>query len=157
MGKPIKRSEHIVQLSKEHHFSLLFCWKIRSGLKNQAEIDRVKDYINYFWKEHLLPHFEEEDVLFRTVNDAFVKRAYDEHHEINEMVRLLNSSDAEKASSLALKIADLVDNHVRFEERELFPHLERAIDEPKLIEIGKQIKQLQPEITEDTFADEFWK
>src|SRR3546814_11895598 len=89
---------------------------------------------------------QEEDVLFRTVKDAFVKRAYDEHHEINETVHLLNSSDIEKAPSLALKIANLVDNHVRFEERELFPHLERVIYEPKLIEIGKEIKQLQPEI-----------
>lgn len=157
MEKPIKRSEHIVQLSKEHHFSLLFCWKIRGGLKKEVEISRIINYINYFWKEHLLPHFKEEDVLFSTVDDAFVKRAYDEHHEINETVRLLNLSSPEKAPSLALKIADLVDNHVRFEERELFPHLEKAIDEPKLIEIGKEIKQMQPEIAQDTFADEFWK
>jgi len=27
--KPIKRNENIMKLSKEHHFSLLFCWKIR--------------------------------------------------------------------------------------------------------------------------------
>jgi hemerythrin-like domain-containing protein len=157
MGKPIKRSEHIIQLSKEHHFSLLFCWKVRSGLKKEVEISRVVDYINYFWKEHLLPHFKEEDVLFSTVNDTLVKRAYDEHHEINATIHLLNSSIFSEAPSLALKIADLVDNHVRFEERELFPHLERAIEEPRLIEIGKEIQQLQPEIAQDTFADEFWK
>jgi hemerythrin-like domain-containing protein len=157
MGKPIKRSEHIIQLSKEHHFSLLFCWKVRSGLKKEVEIGRVVDYINYFWKEHLLPHFKEEDVLFSTVHDTLVKRAYDEHHEINATVHRLNSSTLREAPSLALKIADLVDNHVRFEERELFPHLERAIDEPRLIEIGKEIQQLQPEVAQDTFADEFWK
>lgn len=157
MAKPIKRSEHIVQLSKEHHFSLLFCWKIRNGLKKEVEISRIINYVNYFWKEHLLPHFEEEDVFFSNVDDLFVKRAYDEHHEINETVRLLNLSSKEEAFSLALKIANLVDDHVRFEERELFPHLEKAIDEPKLMEIGNEIKKMQPEITQDTFADEFWK
>lgn len=157
MEKPIKRSKHIVQLSKEHHFSLLFCWKIRNGLKKEVDINRIINYINYFWKEHLLPHFREEDVLFSTVNDAFVKRAYDEHHEINKTIHLLNSSNLEKAASIAAQIADLVDKHVRFEERELFSYLERAIDEPRLIEIGKEIKQMQPEISQDTFVDEFWR
>ena len=157
MEKPIKRSEHIVQLSKEHHFSLLFCWKIRNGLNKDVETDRSINYINYFHKEHLLPHFNEEDVLYGVVNDKLVKRAYEEHAEINKAVQLLNASDVDKVSAIIAKIADLVDKHVRFEERELFPYLEKAIDEPVLIEIGERIKQLQPEIAQDIFADEFWK
>lgn len=158
MAKPIKRSEHIVQLSKEHHFSLLFCWKIRAGLKKAVDVNRIVNYIRYFSKDHLLPHFEEEDILFVAVDDEFVKRAYREHAEINDAVRdLLVSNDDEEKAKLASKIADLVDNHVRFEERELFPHLEKAISEPELVEIGKKLKHAQPEITQDVFPDEFWK
>ena|SRR5690606_20608652 len=157
MAKPIKRSEHIVQLSKEHHFSLLFCWKVRVGIKKEIEHDRIIDYINYFWKDHLLPHFQEEDILFSFVDDAFVKRAYEEHNTINATVKQLNLSTKKEQAGLISHIADLVDAHVRFEERELFPHLEKAIAEPKLVEIGRRIKELQPEIEQDLFADEFWK
>jgi hypothetical protein len=31
--KPIKRNKHLKWLSRDHHFGLLACWKIRQGLK----------------------------------------------------------------------------------------------------------------------------
>lgn len=158
MAKPIKRSEHIVQLSREHHFSLLFCWKVRTGVKKDVEATRILNYIFYFWEDHLLPHFSEEDILFEHVDDEHVKRAYDEHKEINETVEKLRSasSDEEKIS-LSSKIANLVDDHVRFEERELFPHLEKAIPESTLKIIGEKLLEAQPEALQDEYEDEFWK
>ena len=60
---PIKRNQHIVQLSKDHHFTLLFCWKIRQGIKMQIESERQKNYIRYFFKEHMEPNFQNEEKL----------------------------------------------------------------------------------------------
>ena len=157
MAKPIKRSEHIMQLSREHHFSLLFCWKVRNGVKKDIDHDRIIKYILYFWKEHLLPHFSEEDILFEQVDDAFVQRAYAEHQELNEILEQLKTASIEKKAVLIPKIANLVDNHVRFEERELFPHLERAIPESQLAIIGKKLLEAQPEPLQDNYQDEFWK
>lgn len=158
MAKPIKRSEHIVQLSREHHFSLLFCWKVRKGVKTQIEVNRILKYIFYFWEDHLLPHFSEEDILFEHVDDEHVQRAYKEHKEINETVEKLRSAESdEEKISLSSKVADLVDSHVRFEERELFPHLERAIPESTLKIIGEKLLEAQPEALQDDYEDEFWK
>ena len=158
MAKPIKRSEHIIQLSREHHFSLLFCWKVRKGIKMEVDPERIIPYILYFWKEHLLPHFSEEDILFEQVDDEMVQRAYAEHHEINDLVESFDSIKGEEDRlSIAAKIADLVDSHVRFEERELFPHLEAAIEESELAKIGKKLLEAQPEPLQDTYEDEFWK
>ena len=157
MAKPIKRSEHIIQLSREHHFSLLFCWKVRNGVKKGIDHDRIIKYILYFWKEHLLPHFSEEDILFEQVDDAFVQRAYAEHRELNEILERLESANTEEKAILIPKIADLVDNHVRFEERELFPHLEQSIPESQLAIIGKKLLEAQPEPLQDEYEDEFWK
>lgn len=158
MAKPIKRSEHIIQLSREHHFSLLFCWKVRKGIKMEVGHERIIPYILYFWKEHLLPHFSEEDILFEQVDDEMVQRAYTEHHEINDLVESFDSIKREEDRlSIAAKIADLVDSHVRFEERELFPHLEAAIEESELAKIGKKLLDAQPEPLQDTYEDEFWK
>ena len=158
MAKPIKRSEHIIQLSREHHFSLLFCWKVRKGVKKGVSPERIIDYVLYFWKDHLLPHFSEEDILFEHIDDDLVQRAYDEHHIINNLVMTMGStSDEEDKLDLAIKIVTLVDEHVRFEERELFPHLETAIEESELINIGKKLFEAQPEPLQDEYKDEFWK
>ena len=158
MTKPIKRSEHIIQLSREHHFSLLFCWKVRKGIKKGIDPERIVSYILYFWEKHLLPHFSEEDILFEKVNDKMVQRAYAEHHEINELVEGLGSiKDEEDKIQMSIRIADLVDSHVRFEERKLFPHLEAAIEESELAKIGKKLLEAQPEPLQDNYEDEFWK
>jgi hemerythrin-like domain-containing protein len=50
----------------------------------------------------------------------------------------------------------MVDNHVRYEERELFPHLEEILTEQQLESIGKQISAQHDPNLKDDFADEFW-
>lgn len=157
MSKPIKRSGHLIQLSREHHFSLLFCWKVRTGIKKNIEKRRIIPYILFFWKEHLLPHFEEEDVLFEKVDDELVQRAYKEHQEINQTIELLSNVPDDNANDLFAKIADLVDDHVRFEERILFPHLENKIEESELAKIAHKLLEMQPDALQDEYEDEFWK
>ncbi len=88
--KPIKRNEHIIKLSKDHHFTLLFCWKIRNGLKFEVEPERIVCYVKYFWQNHMLPHFtEEETILFAPVKDVEVQRALDEHADITRQINVL--------------------------------------------------------------------
>lgn len=157
MAKPIKRSEHIIQLSREHHFSLLFGWKIRKGVKKEIEQERIIKYILFFWKTHLLPHFSEEDILFEHIDDELVQRAHAEHLELNTILESLSAASFTQQASLIPLIANSVENHVRFEERELFPHLERAIPESQLAIIGKQLLKAQPEPLQDDYDDEFWK
>jgi len=67
---PIKRNENIVKLSRDHHASLLFCWKLRQGIKYHSSIERMVKYVQYFWNQHFTPHFkEEEEFLFAPVKD----------------------------------------------------------------------------------------
>ena len=46
-----------------------------------------------------------------------------------------------------------MDDHVRYEERILFPHLENVLSEEQLAEISKQ---LPDHLAKDTFEDRFW-
>ena len=154
--KPIKRNKHIVQLSKDHHFTLLFCWKIRTGVKLNVDMERIKKYVQYFWGNHIQPHFnEEETILFAPVKDAAVQKALDEHAEIKKQVDILTTSVKVNNADL-LKLADKVESHTRYEERELFPHLENILNENQLQDIGRQLQQTQDTVSADTFADEFW-
>lgn len=154
-AKPIKRSKHILQLSKDHHFTLLFSWKIRQGLKYGADAERIKKYVQYFWQRDMQEHFrEEEEILFAPVKDAKVKKAMQEHQQIKEQISSLQISTGEQASKQLAILADLVNAHVRYEERELFPHLENALTEAQLETIGTQLKEAPA--LQDEYADEFW-
>ncbi|TKK71006.1 hemerythrin domain-containing protein [Ilyomonas limi] len=154
--KPIKRNVHIVKLSKDHHFTLLFCWKIRCGLKFRVEPSRIISYVNYFWQHHMQSHFrEEETILFAPVKDAAVQKALKEHAQITEQIQALNADKSNATNKVAM-LADTVDNHVRYEERELFPHLESVLTDEQLNTIGKQLDAQHDPALKDDFADEFW-
>jgi hemerythrin-like domain-containing protein len=153
---PIKRSGHIAALSRDHHFTLLFCWKIRNGLKFKVEPGRIKSYVRYFWQHHMQPHFkEEENVLFALVQDTAVQKALNEHAWIAEQVHALNGA-ADSTEDQFLILADSVDNHVRYEERELYPHLEDVLSGEQLCEVGKQLASHRTTMLQDGFADAFW-
>lgn len=153
--KPVKRSPYIVKLSRDHHASLLFCWKLRQGDKFGIEKNRMKKYVSYFFAEHMQPHFkEEEQILFAPAkNDEMVQQALQDHKKIHALARTIISKEAADLTGELLEIAELVDNHVRFEERKLFPHLEQLIPEDQLKEISEKLGHA-PE--KDVYKDEFW-
>jgi len=154
---PVKRDENIKRLSREHHFSLLFCWKIRKGLKTDVATERIRKYVQYFWQQHLQPHFrEEEKIFFAPIKDRLVQRAINEHKYIKQQVEdLANYSGNNERKSLA-KIADMVYEHVRYEERDLFPHLERKLSKEQLENIGEQIEKHHQTSLRDLYEDQFW-
>jgi hemerythrin-like domain-containing protein len=154
--KPIKRNEHFKKLSKDHHFSLLFCWKIRQGLKKDVATERMCKYVQYFWKQHLLRHFQEEElILFAPLNDRPVQKAIEEHKQIRQQIENLANCSNDVRKRLA-KLIDMVDEHVRYEERGLFPHLEKKLSKEQLENIGKQIQKHHPSSLQDLYEDEFW-
>lgn len=76
----IKRSEHIVALSRDHHAGLLFCWKIREGVRKEMPLDTILKYVNFVWERHLKQHFrDEEAILFDRIDDDLARQAKSEH------------------------------------------------------------------------------
>ena len=150
----MRRSEHIIELSRDHHVGLLFCWKIRQGINKQISIDRMVAYVDYFWHQNLKIHFEEEEnCLFVLEGDAKIQKAIDEHIAIEKQINnILN--DAVSIESLNT-LADSVDQHIRYEERDLFPYLEQTIPPTTLENIGKKIAEIHHK-EKDDFKDEFW-
>src|SRR5688572_1223707 len=137
---PIKRNEHIVQLSREHHHSLLFVWKIRQGISKNVEIKRIKNYIEYFTQHHLFPHFDdEENILFvLAAQNSGVQKAIDDHQKIRLLLQSVAQTDDgdTNASDLLMQLAQCLDDHVRYEERTLFPELETLLTPSQLESVG---------------------
>ena len=152
--KPIKRHENIAKLSRDHHASLMFCWKIRQGIKLDVSTERMVRYIQYFERQHFIPHFhEEEQILFAPLKDSKVQKAIDDHVIILRAVNEISFSGKENQQKELSKLADLVDEHVRYEERILFPYLEQKLSGEQLEKIGKGISD---EAIKDNYEDEFW-
>lgn len=57
--------------------------------------------------------------------------------------------------SLLLELAEKLEAHIRFEERELFPYIENTLPEQQLDEIGRLIGQVHHPYVE-TYPNVFW-
>jgi len=150
---PIKRNKNIQVLSREHHHGLLLCWKIKEGKKRAVDPRRIVAYINFFWDNHLKNHFkEEEDLLFSLVEDNLCTIGFSQHKNIRSLLERVNESP----DNLDAFIEHL-EAHIRFEERELFPHLEQILTDQQLLEIGSALEASHEVPFIDNYQDEFWK
>ena len=149
----MKRNEHIVPLSRDHHFGLLCGWKITEGLKRKVPYGRIKNYIQFFWQHHLKEHFEQEEaILFPGGTDELVQKALKEHEAIRQLTDKIGHSDD---VTLLAEYAELLKDHIRYEERVLFPYLEEHLSQEELLQIGKRLDEVHQH-SEDNYEDEFW-
>ena len=75
-----------------------------------------------------------------------------EHLEIKKLVKTLNNSHDIRLLS---DFADMLEHHIRFEERTVFPEYEVALSNQQLDEIGEQLGEIHHK-TEDDYPDKFW-
>ncbi|MDD7888029.1 hemerythrin domain-containing protein [Flavivirga sp. 57AJ16] len=152
--KPQKRHKALQPLSREHHHGLLLAWKIRAGLDKNVSPNQMQDYALWFYKTHLIPHFDiEESHVFNILgNDhRLIKKALDEHKQIIELFQELEI----KPDTIILNtIANTLDNHIRFEERVLFPKIQNVATEEQYNAIERVHHSV---VFVDNYKDEFWK
>ena len=152
--KPLKRSKELAPLSREHHDGLLFAWKIKQGLANGTLIETLCNYTRWFWANHIKPHFKDEEkvlVKFLPPDNALVQQMFKEHAQIRDLVISL---DKEPDSNSLQLLAEFINNHIRFEERQLFAYAEENLTPEQLDEIYKDLPQELQCNTE--WKDEFW-
>jgi hemerythrin-like domain-containing protein len=152
--KPIKRSKQLTPLSKDHHEGLLFAWKIKQGLKNNADKKLIAEYVQWFWQNHLQEHFREEEQILAPhlpADNALLQQMIEGHQEIEAMIHI-NESIADE--NLLQQLAKATDDHIRFEERELFPYAEKVIPEKELNLIYEQLSKEPAQCSK--WEMEFW-
>ena len=150
--KPIKREEYLKALSREHHHSLLLCWKIKTGFTKGVSITRMKLYIDWFFKNHLQPHFElEEKYIFPILGNenVLIKQAIEEHKIISRLF-----CDTSHIETSIKQIQEDLEKHVRFEERVLFDEIQKVASSENMEEIIKL--HTNEKFIENT-TDVFWE
>lgn len=156
MPNPIKRHQAMVSFSKDHHFGLLLVWKIRQGLQKAVAPERIASYVQFFFEADLNKHFsDEEQLLFSRLaaTDVLRAQAEQEHAVIYQLVK--DSGQQPTDTALLTQLADALEQHIRFEERSLFNHLQQHIPEAELLEIENRISNNSKEI-EEQWKDPFW-
>lgn len=153
MGRPpIKRHRALQGVSREHHHGLLLCWKIRTGLTKNISLERIKVYVDWFYTNYLVPHFElEETYIFPIVgNDhPWVKKALSDHR------RLIRLFTVTKADMKTLgQIEETLEKHIRFEERQLFNHIQQVATDTQMNILAKKHNN---EKFNDNTSDPFWE
>ena len=149
--KPLKRDPRIQPISREHHHTLLLCWKIRKGISKNIEIERIKKYADWFFATHIVPHFEiEEEYIFPVLgmDSELVKKALSEHRRLKRLF-----SEKENVSISLSLIEEELDAHIRFEERVLFPEVQKIASKQQLDAIEENHHEHK---FKDNLEDEFW-
>ncbi len=131
---------------------MLLSWKIRTGLSNNVEIQRIKKYSDWFFENCLAPHFEmEEKFVFPILGEKHksVRRALREHSRLR---RLFTARDR-LFRNLNLIEEELV-GHIRFEERVLFNEVQEIADTAQI----KLLEDMHAEGSDsDCWNDKFWE
>jgi len=154
--KFMKRNESVLKLLKEHHYGVLFCWKIRRGLYYDIEPERISQYVQYFWNRFLQFHFKEEELFFDTFPHKVTDKARQEHTTIEKEIQSLNHISILQQSHYLNSIAELMDSHIRFEEEKVFPILDKKLKKGVPEIVLYQIAAHEFPVFEDNFPDEFW-
>lgn len=124
----MKRSKALVRFSHEHHLVLVYVRRVKL---NPPDSEAFKKLLHDFparWKNEIEPHFAEEERLFppRLLSagaDELVEQFNNEHAELRKL-----ASQAAAGDPAALKsFGKLVYDHIRFEERRLYPRYEELV------------------------------
>ena len=136
----MKRSEALKPLSREHHQALYLVKVVRD---QDGGGDSRERFLG-FWRDEGSVHFRiEEEVLLPGSGldgpdrDAEVARMLADHLAIRRGVARVaaGQADADDIVSLAGRLHD----HVRFEERELFPRIENGLSSDQLERLAAEI------------------
>lgn len=138
----MKRSEQLKSLSHEHHHALFIAKRLRD--EGEEAITAFAE----FWRSEGELHFRiEEEILLPASGlggpgeDADVARMLDEHLDIRRRVR--HSLEGKPTPQELHDLGSALTDHVRFEERTLFPRIEVLLDEAALDDLATRIRRAE--------------
>jgi len=147
------RHPSLIPLSHDHHHGLalaLRCRKQSLGQIKPMGVEGLRERsaeVIHFFSGDLTAHFRaEEDIVFPLLGSALpeslpiVEQLLKEHKQIAGMVRQLERN--QRLSQILFDFGDLLERHIRWEERELFPLYEKHIPAQDAELVGEKIRSI---------------
>ena len=110
-----------------------------------STIEGKKEYTLLLYNSELVRHFKnEEEILFPLVKgknsevNKLTEEIINEHRQINQLIiEVQSTNELERKLD---ELGRLLENHIRKEERELFPKIEKILTEVQLFELETKLK-----------------
>jgi hemerythrin-like domain-containing protein len=145
----LKRTRQLKPLSSEHHQALLVAFQLKKGIAGHAEsagapkdlpglLSLARRFADAILKAHTRA---EEELLGQFLSDPDMRRLSGEHGDLHRFVETARSAKPPEMRAALLAFADLLERHVRWEERELFPAVEERMDEEALATVGHELER----------------
>lgn len=144
--KGIKRHEALQPLSRHHMEGLLMGVKLaRTGLEqSKLSVEEIIAETKTFWEPKGQAHFrEEEDYLlpayaeFAEINQPIIVEMLLEHITIRSKMNQVIKGELTEIEMREL--GELLQGHIRQEERVIFPMIEKALPEERLLALAPYI------------------
>ena len=136
----MKRDPALASLSRDHHQALFVAQKLRRATTQTA--DEARAAFLAYWQGHGRAHFRlEEEVLlpayaaYGDPHHPLVARVLCDHIAIRHRADVLARDDISPVAALR-ELGVRLAEHVRLEERELFPLIEGAMPAAQLAEVS---------------------
>lgn len=127
-----RRHDSLIPLSHDHHHALHEVRMLRkaAGADEAVRADAARAFVGFFRKDSLIHFREEEEEIFPLVVDLpgapldGIARLLLDHIRIHALVKELERSASPETMR---RLADLLKDHIRFEENEVFPAIEALV------------------------------
>ena len=140
------RHETLIPLTHDHHHALAQARRLHDVSK-MADIterrNRANNFLNFYFGRAIRHFHEEEELFFAPLVDDpragdLIVRAVVDHLRLHALVRMIKRqlTDGEADQETLGEISRILTEHVRFEEKELFPLIERLIPEDQLQDLA---------------------
>jgi hypothetical protein len=150
----MKRDPALVRLSWDHHHGLVFARRIAKELPSASDSEAAQLYSDLvaFWSAGLLPHFraEGECLLARLVRhlpheSEPVVRLQRDHLSLEALVATMrDASDAGERRDALAAFGELLHDHIRWEERDLFEVTQQQLTPDEMAALGEQLDDELP-------------
>jgi hemerythrin-like domain-containing protein len=142
----MKRSAELRELSVQHHSGLIEARRLRLAAASKEPLPEAVSLFLNAWAREIQPHFRlEEELLLPELArrldpaDPLIVRTLTEHVALRRAVRELARAAEEQQREVAGWIGQALDDHIRFEERVLFPAVEEALAGSLLESLGREL------------------
>jgi mannose-6-phosphate isomerase-like protein (cupin superfamily) len=130
----VKRHPALIPFSHDHHHALVQARRLRRAAPGSEDERRAAAaaFVEFFRSDSVRHFREEEELLFPLLDPPppLVERLLVEHVRLHSLSRRMEQGET-KAATLK-EAGELLEAHVRAEERELFPLLEESVPEVEL-------------------------
>jgi iron-sulfur cluster repair protein YtfE (RIC family) len=133
----VKRSEALAHLSRDHHQGLVVAQRLRRATPETAAAAR--EAFLTFWTTEGHEHFKAEEELllpafarYEPPTHEAVVRVLTDHVELRRRAADLEANAAPSCDELHT-LGDRLNDHIRHEERVLFPLIEAALSTDELV------------------------